>query len=180
MKTLSLFYVIGLCLHMASGYVIAFVQNCGALPNTGPWAFNRNITILPEAWSRLYIVRGDAILQSGKSYAEIINSGLGLIAKNHCERETIATLDFVSVFPLFLNSPWPEGQPTFWDYRNTFDAQNHPTPEQAFGHTTVLMVPKFSNTPPTVMALEQIYGTYLGTNFYKVDENQCWILLKRI
>lgn len=180
MKTLSLFYLCAICLHMGSGYVIAFVQNCGALPNPGPWAFNPNITILPEAWSKLYVMRGDAILQSGKSYAEIINSGIGLIAKHHFEKEKIGTMDFVNPWPLFLNAPWPEGQPVFSDFRNTFDLTNHLAPEKMFGHTTILIVPKFSNTPPTVMALEQIYGPYLGTNFYKVDENHCWILLKRI
>jgi hypothetical protein len=136
-----------------------------------PAQFGFSTNRIEGTFSNLFIMRGSA-----GDFAARANDGINLLRAAHVDKLRIAELDFVDIFPVLLNSPWPDGWPVWLDNGNTFDLSNHLDPKTMFKGAQVLMVPKQVSTPACYQTLMQVYGPYISTNYQMVAESPGWVL----
>ncbi|NIH82804.1 hypothetical protein [Amycolatopsis viridis] len=136
---------------------------------------------------RDFVVPADARWQTAYRTAgavpAMIDDGIAVLRRHAGPADTVSTLALANPFSFALSLPPATGGPLWWDVGISFDTSTHPTPEEAFGTTKWVMIPRIVDgqgcCTETVTALRQIYGPYLAQHFTEVETTADWVLLGR-
>lgn len=112
------------------------------------------------------------------AYAEKLNDGLALLSKYATEETKVETLDFVNPFPFIAILP-PTKAPLSWLAGYTFNVNQFPPFEEAFGNPDILLLPKYPSEPVTADLLWHVYRKQLKSQYEFEEESKCWFLWKK-
>jgi hypothetical protein len=113
-----------------------------------------------------------------------INDGLALLRRNLQPGDRVTTMTICNPFSFALGLEPAHDGLLWWDLNFSFNRTHHPSAEEVFSETSVVMVPRHRERSwdwafESVDAQLAIYGDYLSTHFREVESTETWSLYRR-
>lgn len=117
---------------------------------------------------------------SNPEYLHTLRTGLALLRKYGCERDIVATTDYVNPFAMLLDAPPPKGTKLYMHVGREINRDLATNRDFVFGDARCLMIPRFPVAIETTELLLDVHAAHLESAWEQVAENGHWQLLRRI
>lgn len=131
------------------------------------------------SWSRRNPIHSHMDL-SNAEYLHTLRTGLTLLKTADCDRNIVATMDFVNAFPVLLDTPSPKGMMLHLHAGRFVNRHLTGNREFVFGDARCLMIPRFPVSVESTALVLDVQTAYLKAAWEQVAENDHWRLLRRV
>ena len=117
---------------------------------------------------------------SNPEYLHTLRTGLALLKQHGCEKDIVATTDYVNPFPMLLDAPPPKGTMLYMHVGRKINRDLATNRDFVFGDARCLMIPRFPVAIETTELLLDVQAVHLQVAWEQVAGNEHWLLLRRV